>query len=190
LAAVYGLIAIFWRPRLFTAPLVLGYSVKTYIGVLSGIGAQLIVIRAALTILASQSPRDRRWERAITAVRWIFALCTVDFGLQHLTGLSNPSNVAMVPAWMPLGQPFWIVFTGIAFVLAGIALATGLLDALAGRLLALMFFVFSAVTLLPLLAAGPRDEANWGGNAYEFVAVASAWILAEWLAARRRRQRQ
>jgi uncharacterized membrane protein YphA (DoxX/SURF4 family) len=186
LAAVYCLMTIFWLPRLFTAPPILGYSLKTYIGVLGGIGAQLIVVCAALTIYASQVPPDARWDRVMTGVRWIFALSTIDFGLQHLTGVSNPSNVVMVPTWMPFGHAFWIDFTGVAFVLAGIALLFGVLDVLAGRLLALMFFVFSAVTLLPFLLAGSRDEATWGGNTYEFLAVASAWILAEWLAARRR----
>jgi uncharacterized membrane protein YphA (DoxX/SURF4 family) len=189
LAAVYGLMTVFWLPRLFTAPAVLGYSAKTYIGVLAGIGLELIVVCAALTICASQSPRDPRWDRPMTVIRWVFALCTIDFGLQHLTGVANPSNTEMVPPWMPFGQAFWIVFTGIAFVLAGCALLTGLLDVLAGRLLALMLFAFSVVTLLPLLAASPSDEANWGGNAYEFVAVASAWILAEWLASRKRHNR-
>jgi uncharacterized membrane protein YphA (DoxX/SURF4 family) len=185
LAAVYMLIAIFWLPRFHTAPMVLGNTPVVYVGVLGGVCQNLIVVCAALTVYAWASPPGSSINRAMLAVRWIFALSTIDFGLQHLTGISNPSNTEMVPAWMPLGPAFWVILTGTAFVLAGIAILSGIRDVLAARLLALMFFVFSALRLIPLLLGDPHDEANWGGNAYEIVAAASAWILAEWLAARR-----
>jgi uncharacterized membrane protein YphA (DoxX/SURF4 family) len=181
LAAIYTLIAIFWMPRLHTAPMFLGYTPKVFIGVLGGIGQELIVVCAALIVYAWASPPDAPIQRAMPAVRWIFGLCTIDFGLQHLTGISNPSNVEMVPGWMPFGSAFWIVLTGTAFVLAGIAIASGLASVFAARMLALMFFVFSAVTLLPGLPGDLHDESNCGGNAYEFMAVASALILAEGL---------
>jgi uncharacterized membrane protein YphA (DoxX/SURF4 family) len=187
LAAVYALIAIFWLPRLHTAPMILGQTPKVYIGVLGGVGQELVVICAALIVYAWASPPGSRIERAMPAVRVIFALCTIDFGLQHLTGVTNPSNTEMVPTWMPFGPGFWVVLTGSAFVLAGIAILIGVQDVLAARLLALMFFVFSAVTLLPGLPFDLRDEANWGGNAYEFVVVGSAWILAESLNRTKRR---
>lgn len=44
----------------------------------------------------------------------------------------------MIPNWMPFGGAFWVVLTGVAFVLPGLAILSGILDVLAERLLALM----------------------------------------------------
>ena len=87
---------------------------------------------------------------------------------------------------MPFGRVFLVEFTGIAFVLSGIAMLSGLLDALAARLLGLMFLTFSVITLLPWLAANMHDIGNWGGNAIELVMVAAAWVFAEWIERHRR----
>ena len=122
-------------------------------------------------------------------LRWIFGLSSIDFGLQHLTAITAVANTVFVPAWMPFGQAFWVVLTGTAFVLAGIAIVSRMYDVVAARLLALMFFAFSALTLIPNLVASPHDQTHWGGNAYNIIAVASAWILAEWLSAHPQRGR-
>ena len=173
LALVYLIIAIFWLPRLITAPAYLGQSLGVYVGVLAGICAELLVVLAALIIYVG---------RVTPALRVGFGLCVICFGLQHLLNLHNPNNTSMVPVWMPFGQVFWVVLTGTAFVLAGLAIVIRVADVLAARLLALMFLVFSAVTLIPLLIAAPHDEANWGGNLYELVVAASAWLYAEFAA--------
>jgi len=102
--------------------------------------------------------------------------------LAHLTGVED--NAVYVPKWMPLGGEFWTVATGICFVLAGLAILSGILDVLAARLLALMLLVFSVVTLVPRIFAFPHRHDVWGGNAYNLAAVGAAWILAESLASR------
>jgi uncharacterized membrane protein YphA (DoxX/SURF4 family) len=180
IAIVYSVFAIFWLPRFLTAPRVLGYTASAHIGVLAGVCLELVVIGAAFIVYAWASESGGPADRRMTIVRWVYGLSTIVFGLQHLTNVAN--NVAFVPAWMPFGQPFWVVFTGTCFVLAGIAILSGVLDVLAARLLALMFVVFSVVTLVPGLLAAPHDQANWGGNAYEILVAASVWILAEWRA--------
>ena len=92
----------------------------------------------------------------------------------------------MIPKWMPFGATFWAVLTGIAFVLAGAAIVSGVLGVLAARLLGLMLLVFSALALAPLILSSPRDHASWGANAYNLTAIGAAWIVAGWLAARQR----
>jgi uncharacterized membrane protein len=175
-AAVYALFAVFWLPRFYTAPLVLGASPAVYIGVLGGVCQQLVVVCAAALVYASASPRsDTR--SLTTAVRWIVGLSAIDFGLVHLTGVS--ANTPYVPRWMPLGQSFWVIVTGAAFAAGGVGMLLQRLDAVAARLIAAMLFVFSIVTLVPGLIASPHDEASWGGNAYEFVIVAAFWIVGE-----------
>jgi uncharacterized membrane protein len=116
--------------------------------------------------------------------RWIFGLCSIVFGLAHLTDVAE--DVIYVPKWMPLGGEFWVIVTGICFVLAGIAILSGILDVLAARLLALMLFVFSAVRLLPVIFVFLHRHDVWGGNAYNLAAVAAAWILADSIASRHR----
>jgi hypothetical protein len=74
------------------------------------------------------------------------------------------------------------VVTGIAFVLAGLAIISEALEVLAARLLGAMLLVFGALALAPLIFASPRDHVAWGANAYNLTAVGAAWIIAEWLA--------
>jgi hypothetical protein len=75
-----------------------------------------------------------------------------------------------------------VIVTGLCFVLAGLAIFSGILDVLAARLLALMFFVFNALALPRFILAVPKDHAAWGGSAYNLAAVAAAWILADAIA--------
>ncbi len=185
LGTVYLVFAVFWLPRFYTAPPLIGYAPHTYIGVLGGVCSEIIVVCAAVIVYASVSENARWIGSATMAARWVFGLCSVDFGLQHLTGIADVNNTSMVPLGMPFGQAFWVILTGAAFVLAGVAILSGLLDVLSARLLAIMLLIFSVVTLLPGLAASPHDHGSWGGNAYELIAAASACILADWLALRR-----
>jgi uncharacterized membrane protein YphA (DoxX/SURF4 family) len=180
LAVIYAIFGAFSLPRLYTAPHFLGHRFGVYAGVLVGIGQQLILVVAAVVVWASFGRRGALSPRAALAARWIFGLSTVVFGLAHLAGVKGVGQ--MVPQWMPLGGEFWAAFTGIAFVLAGLAIVSGVQDVLAARLLALMLFVFSATVLAPMIFARPSDHIAWGGNAYNLAAVGAAWIMAEWMA--------
>lgn len=174
LGMVYLIFTIFWLPRLYTAPMVLGHSLAVYAGVLGGICQQLIIVGAALIVYS---------RGLLRTARWIFGLSSIDFGIVHLTGIA--ANTGYVPHWLPFGQQFWVAFTGIAFVLAGVAIVSGILDVLAARLLALMLLVFSFLALLPILLANLHQQIPWGANAYNLMAAASVWILASSLAAAR-----
>lgn len=187
-AVIYFIFAVFWFPRFYTAPHVLGFRVPVYIGVLGGACSQLIAVAAGALVYAAQSMHSSLWPRTIRIARWVFGLCSVAFGLGHLTDVHD--LVGYVPKWMPLGGAFWTVLTGICFVLAGLAILSGILDVLAARLLALMLLVFSIVTLVPRIFAFPHRHDVWGGNAYQLAAVASAWILAESFASRDAELRQ
>jgi uncharacterized membrane protein YphA (DoxX/SURF4 family) len=185
LAVIYFVFTVFWLPRLYWAPHILGYRVPVYIGVLAGVGSELIVAAAGALVFASSSSSSSLarhgsaslWPRTILIARWIFGLCSIDFGLGHLTDLKD--NIVYVPKWMPLGADFWIIVTGVCFVLAGLAILSGILDVLAARLLALMFLVFNAVALPQFIFADPKNHAAWGGYAYNLAAVAACWILAD-----------
>ena len=184
-AAIYFIFAAFWLPRFVSATRVLGLHVAIVIGILGGVAQQAILVAAALLVYASFSRVGSLWpDRASVIARWTFALSSINFGIDHMNGISSVS--AMVPKWMPLGGDFWAVFTGVAFILAGIAILLGVRDVLAARLLALMLLVFSVFALAPPVFARVHDHVAWGGNAYNLAAVGAVWIFAEWTAARRK----
>lgn len=181
LAVLYGIFCFFPLPRFVTAPHYLGHHISVYIGVVSSVCEQAILFIAAAVLCAwlagPLSPAAAR------LCRWVFGLCPLFFGLGHLTALQ--AVTPMIPAWMPLPATFWAVFTGVAFVLAGLGILSGVLDVLAARMLALMLFVFSVLALTPITIANPHSHVAWGGNAFNLTAVGAAWIMAEWLAALR-----
>ena len=181
LTITYSIFGLFWFPRLYTAPHLLGLHINVYSAVLVGVGQQLILVAAALMIYATTETRDRAVLSAV--IRWMFGLSAFDFGLAHLTGIEDVAP--LVPKWIPLGGDFWTVLTGIAFVLAGLGILSGILDILAARLLALMLLVFSALALAPDVIASPHSHLAWGGNAYNLAAVGAAWILAEFITSRK-----
>jgi uncharacterized membrane protein len=181
LAAIYFIFALFWLPRFYTAPHYLGFRIPVYIGVFSGVGSQLIAFAAGVLVLTSPEQRDS--SRTVLAMRWTFGICAIGFGLGHLTDIRD--NLVYVPKWLPPGAEFWVIVTGVCFVLAGLAILSGILDVLAAWLLGLMFLVFNLTILPTYIFAHPKNHAAWGGNAYNLAAVGSSWILAEVLASRR-----
>src|ERR1700722_5322099 len=181
LAVIYFVFAIFWLPRFYTAPHYRGYRLSVYLGVLGEPGGQLIVTIAALIVYAKLSARALSPRKA-TVARWVFGLFVADFGIVHLLDIAEPAG--MIPTWMPLGGAFWAVVSGIAFILAGLGIVSGVLDVLAARLLALMFLLFSILVLTPNAIGSPREHTIWGGDAYNLAAVGATLIFADWLATR------
>jgi hypothetical protein len=179
LGLCYLLFAAFCAPRVYTAPHYLGWP--HVFGAAAGVGQNLIVAAAAALVYLSAVPAasSRRANLAEIA-RWVFGVSTIVFGLGHFSGMA--SVAAMVPKQMPLGGEFWAAVTGVAFVLAGIAILWGVLDVFAARLLALMLLAFSVLTLGPMLFSYPHAHAAWGVNVYNLAAAGAAWILADWLA--------
>jgi hypothetical protein len=181
LTILYAIFVIFPLPRLFTAPHYLGYKVSVYIGVISNICEQVILFVAAAVLWATLA-RGSLSPKAALLARCAFGFCSLAFGVGNLTAIETVTP--LVPKWIPMGTTFWAILTAIAFTLAGLAIISGVLDVLAARLLGTMLLVFSALALLPLIFASPRDHVAWGGNAYNLAAVGAAWIIADWLASR------
>lgn len=176
LAIVYCVFALFPLPRLYTAPHFMGYSLAVYIGVLASICQQIILLVPAAVLWRSLAMRSPLLRRSALIARWVFGLCSVVFGLAHLTAVQMV--VPMIPKWMPLPGSFWAVLTGIAFVLAGVAIIARVQEVLAAELLGVMLLVFSLLVLAPMIFRYPHEHAVWGGNAYNLSAVGAAWIFA------------
>jgi hypothetical protein len=106
LGILNSIFGVFWFPRLYTGPRVLGFHINIYTGVLAGVGQQFILVAAALIRYATAATRESaQLSVPSAAIRWIFGLCVVDFGLAHLTGVRD------VPRWSPSGY-LWLATSG------------------------------------------------------------------------------
>jgi hypothetical protein len=77
------------------------------------------------------------------------------------------------------------VFTGIAFLLAGIAIVSGIQDILAARLLGFKLLLFEAAVEIPPVFAQPHSQTAWGGAVYNMTAIGACLVFSEFVIRRR-----
>jgi uncharacterized membrane protein len=116
----------------------------------------------------------------------MLGLPPIFFGLFHLVGIRVFATI--VPHWMSFGY-FWAGLTGIAFILAGIAICSGKMDVPAARLLAVMLLVFEVLVEAPPVFIRLHDQPTWGAAVYNLTAIGACLIFAEFLAQRADRAR-
>jgi uncharacterized membrane protein len=182
-AIIYLIFAFFWIPRFYVMTHMFGFGIGVVVFVLGGIGAQVLLAAPAAFVYAAIAPPGAWRERAATVGRWMLGVPPILLGLGHLINLH--AYARFVPHWIPLAN-FWVVVTGMAFLLAGGAIVSGVRDVLAARLLALMLLVFEfAIEVRPVFAQ-PHSQQAWGGAVYNLTAIGACWIFAEFVANRRR----
>lgn len=172
LALTYAVFAALWLPRVIGFPGLFG----TWAGMLQELS---LAVAGAIAYAAGAPPDCRACAVTLRAARYAYGVCVVSFGIAHFTAIS--ATAMMVPKWLPPSPEFWVILTGVAFVLAGIAILSGMLDLFAARLLAAMLGVFAVLVWLPALAAHPQAHLTWAGNAVNLASVGAAWIVAELL---------
>ena len=176
LAILYFIFALLWLPR------VVGYP--QLFGTWSGFLEEFALVVAAVVVYASRLPHDSaRQIRTAQVGRLSFGVCVLSFGLSHFFAI--PQTAAMVPEWIPPGQQYWAVATGVAHLLAGVAILSGVLDVLGSRLLTVMLATFGALVWAPALLAQPREHMVWAGNAINLTLIGAAWVVADSIASRR-----
>jgi len=180
--AIYLIFAMFWLPRFYVVPQALGFHIGILIFIVGGLGQQLLLAAPGVMVYA-ETETDPVWrEKLVAAARWMLGLPPIFFGLGHL--INVPVIVRFVPHWVPFGS-FWTVLTGIAFVLAGLAIVSGIREVLAAKLLMLMLFLFEAMVEIPPVFAQPHNQIAWGGAVYNLTAIGACWIYVESAASRR-----
>jgi uncharacterized membrane protein YphA (DoxX/SURF4 family) len=108
--------------------------------------------------------------------RLLFGLSMIIFGAQHF--MYAPFLATLVMAWLP-AHSFWIYFTGVSMVAAGLAITIGVQARLAGILLGVMFALWVLLLHAPRVLAQIHNQDEWTSL---FVALAfsgSSFILAE-----------
>jgi hypothetical protein len=182
-AIIYSIFVACWLLRVYNAIHAAGWRLNIVFGFLFSISEAVFLIVPAVILYVSTADDDRvSEERTATAARWMLGLPPIFFGLAHLMGLRFFAKI--VPQWLPFGTA-WAALTGIAFLLAGVAICLRRLDVLAARLLALMLLVFEFLVEIPPVFVRLHSEETWGAAVYNVAAIGALWIFAEFVVSRR-----
>lgn len=186
-AIAYLIFAALYLPRYSAAIHALGLRIGVLLGVSFGLGQQILLVAPAVIIYVSVASADSLLQaRATTAARWMLGLPPILFGLLHLFSIHIFASI--VPKWMGFGY-FWAALTGIAFILAGVAICSGIKDVLAARLLALMLLLFEFLVEIPPIFTHLHNQRTWGAAVYNLAAIGACLIFAEFIASRADRGR-
>jgi hypothetical protein len=189
-AIAYSIFAALWLARYSAGIHAFGLRLDVLFGVTFGLAQQLMLVAPAVLVYASNSPTaspdSLLHKRAAIAARWMLGVPPVIFGLFHLVALRVFASI--VPQWMSFGY-FWAALTGIAFLLAGIAICSGIMDVPAARLLALMLLLFEGFVEIPPIFIRLHNQPTWGAAVYNVSAIGACLIFAEFLTSRADRER-
>lgn len=186
-AAGYLVFAALWLCRYYAGIHALGWRIDVIFGVSFGLAQQLMLVAPATVIYVFVTGSNSSLQsRAAIAARWMLGVPPVIFGLLHLIGIQVFAKI--VPHWIPFGS-FWAALTGVAFLLAGLAICSGKRDVLAARLLALMLLLFEVLVEIPPIFVRLHNQATWGAAVYNLSAIGACLIFAEFLASCADRER-
>jgi len=196
-AAVYEIAAgvmIAWpRTRRTGAAMLTGlYAIFTLLWVVQGVRVprvydgwgnvfeELSLVIAGMVVFAWAAPADSAWSRRRTWISRVYGICPISFGVVHF--VYRAGAAAFVPKWIPPGQMFWVVVTGVCFWLAAAAILSGILAGLAARLLTAMIVGFGILGWLPRLVELPHMHLMWSANSINLAMAGAAWVVADAIA--------
>jgi len=148
-------------------------------GALLGLAEQSSVVMGSWAILLRMRAGG---SAGVMTARIVFGICSLLFALAHFMGLQQTAK--MVPAWMPGGQVFWAIATGLGHLAVGLALIANRLAVPATRLGGLMYLCFALFSWLPGAVMHPTEWLRWAGAAISLCMAAALWLVGDLMAAR------
>jgi len=148
------------------------------------------------TFLATDADRRRLGFAAgaggVRVARALYGFPLILFGIAHFMYLEN--TAPLVPAWLPW-HVGWAYLTGATFVLAGLAVLTGVWARLAAALSVWQMGLFALLVWAPRAFAGALSEFQWGEFVTTVALVSAGWVVTDsyrgvpWTASRSRPSR-
>lgn len=161
-------------PGIFHAP-----SVETWWP-----ACQIAVMTAAAWVLYVWFGSD--WDKRQSAfasghtglrcARIVYGVALIPWGISHL--LYIKATASLVAHWLPW-HVAWVYITGCAFIVAGLAIAIGVLARVAAALSALQIGLFTLLVWVPIVAAGSKDTYQWSETVLSAALTAAAWVVAD-----------
>jgi len=171
LAAYFALSAVILAgPTVVTKPLVVG-SWEDF--------AELVALTMGGAVAYALTPDvpALRSEAISRGARLVFSLCLMVFGAAHFAYAKYTAS--LVPAWLPPGQMAWTYITGVAQILAGVALLTHVRARLAAILLTIMYGLFGLLVHAPLIHGSPHTRFYWDEFFENLALMGVAWMMAD-----------
>lgn len=164
-AFLFSWVLVLQIPRLLADPLVEGYWL--------GLGEDLSLVAGGWLIYCALVGRN---DLSLRVARVAFGLALVPIGLSHFIYLEGAAG--FIPSWMPFRLAL-TAFTGAAHIVAGVAIALGVVPRLASTLEATMESLFTLIVWLTAVINAPTHRENWVNIFISTALSAAAWALAE-----------
>jgi uncharacterized membrane protein YphA (DoxX/SURF4 family) len=169
LAFLYSVFTLLWARQILSSP-------RVYDG-WGNFFEEFSLVVAGMVVYASLAPRNSVWAGKTAQIRRLYGICAISFGLEHLIYLAGAASY--VPKWIPPGQMFWALATAIFFLLAAVAILSGILAGLASRLLTAMIVGFELLVWAPKFFTSPHDHFLWSANAISLALTGAAWAVSD-----------
>jgi len=108
--------------------------------------------------------------------RALYGAAMIPFGIAHLQFVQFTAS--LVPSWLP-GHVAWTYFTGIAFMVAGVAILAGVWARLAVALSALQMGLFLLLVWVPVVASGKANAFQWNETIVSWLLMAAGCVVAD-----------